>query len=360
MDAESADAPTASSPMGSCSRKKPQHLQVEVVICASFRLPLFGKSVLAPAMTFSKKQGQKHMEYTEKQRRRLRCDGCGLTFAYAKSKDGPPIFDFPDDGRPPSLHCDRRLHNSRCRFQVFMRREGAADDLERLWGGANVLWATVVMAEAELTLDEAVHVIPSDWSKRTRRLIDAAVGSLPSDQRKSVRGIGAVEPGVVEIRKRGVRVGRRVVMHGHILVWGIPRLLLKTLLDTVVEDTKTVIRPVEVKRAKTPAGALAYAWKHQGDHRAQVRDDGKKAFKRRLEEDEAEILRRWSGFPSTDAEVLVRLRRTAGGGITGYGTAAAQHASSAREMADAKIGQRARRTRRRSSGAHRDGRRAAY
>ena len=62
----------------------------------------------------------------------------------------------------------------------------------------------------------------------------------------------------------------------------------------------------------------AYLGEHVGDHRAMVRGPDGKWFKRRLEDEEAQVQQLWCTFPATDAEVLFGLRRHIRGSIRAY------------------------------------------
>jgi hypothetical protein len=150
-----------------------------------------------------------------------------------------------------------------------------------------------------------------------RLLSKAFVGLLPSEI-ANIRGVGAVELGLVEVRHRDGQVQRLAVVHAHLLLWGIEADRIRDLLRQAMVKTEIVIRPLQVKIAHDPERLLGYALKHVGDHRATVRGPDGKWFKRRLEGKEVQVQRLWCAFPAADAEVLIGLRRHTGGRITAY------------------------------------------
>ena len=281
----------------------------------------------------SKKPNHSHTSaHGRRRRRRLTCEACGKTLAYTKGEGEPPIFEFGDDDEPSSPKCADAQRTMACRFQVAERRSKAVEDMAAQWETAEeVCFATIFLPGRELSLREAMRLDPATEAQRMRRLLAKALRPLPMEERKAVRGIGMVEPGVIEFRENGRRVRRLVAIHAHVLVWGIPRKRLRRRLKEVVQTSKAVAIPLEVKNAPTPAGALGYLMKHQGDHRVQVREQGRKIFKRRPEGREIGVIRRWAcSFPASDAEILIGLRR--GNGLTAYGAGAA---SAAKKMARA-------------------------
>jgi hypothetical protein len=233
----------------------------------------------------SKKPNHPHTPaHRSKRRRRLACEACGKTFAYAKRKGEPPIFEFGDDDEPPSPKCADAQRTMACRFRVAERRSKAVEDMAAQWEAAeDVCFATIFPPGRELSLRAAMKLDPATEAQRMRRLLAKAFKPVPTEERNAIRGIGMVEPGVIELQENGRRARGLVAIHAHVLVWGIPRERLRRLLEEVVQASEAVTAPLEVKNAPTPAGALGYLLKHQGDHRVQVREQGRKKFKRRPE-----------------------------------------------------------------------------
>lgn len=249
--------------------------------------------------------------------RRLLCNGCGRNFSYTRKEGRPPICDFEVDG-PPASNCHALQQTAACRFHVQERRRRTAQHLRTEWNTRGPLnWVTIFTPDGELPLSQALKLNPATEATRIRRLLTKALRTLNTDQRSQLRAIGVVEPGIVEVRSDD-ETKRLVAMHAHLLIWGVAAKRLRALLKPVVKVTDLVIRPLKVTHAKTPAGALAYAFKHLNDHQVQVRIAGRKAFKRRPVPDELELLSRWSNCAARDTEILVGLRRNSNGNIASY------------------------------------------
>jgi hypothetical protein len=251
-------------------------------------------------------------------KRRLPCVTCHRSYPFAEESGKPPTFDFGGD-EPPTPSCRTHKNDSLCLHYVATRRTASAADLALMWSAAGeIAWVTFFRPFRELSLADAQRLSPDSEAAGARRLISESFQDLSAGDRANFKGVGAVELGLVEMRYPDGSARRLVVVHVHLLAWGIPVDRVRRLLRPAVVKTEIVLVPLQVQTAHHPERPLGYTFKHVGDHRTQVRGLEGKRFERLPEGEEARVQQHWCAHPAREAEVLIGLRRHTEGRITAY------------------------------------------
>lgn len=250
--------------------------------------------------------------------KRLPCATCRRRYPYTKQIGKPTNFDFGIN-EPPTSSCRAHKNDSLCRYYVAARRTASAADLASLWSAEReIAWVTILLPHRELGLPSAAKIRPESEVGRFKRLFKKAVQDLPLSETRKIKAIGAVELGLVEVRSVGGEVQKFVVVHVHVLVWGIQVDRIRNLLRPATVKTEIERVPLQVQTATDPEGALGYSFAHVNDHLTSVRCSGRKSFDRQPEGEELQVQQGWCSFPAAEAEVLIGLRRHPDGRITSY------------------------------------------
>jgi hypothetical protein len=249
---------------------------------------------------------------TRKRKHHLLCEGCGMRFPFTKKMDRRTVFDFGNPTRAPSKSCAKLGGKAICRWQVVNAWNANDAALQKLWrAGQHFAQLTLFVPPREIRIAEFCNVNAANEQVRARRLLRRLEKLLAPEDQRNLYGFGAVEPAVIVRRLRSGKVRRRVAMHLHIILWGVPLRAIRTAVKKLACRTEFVDKPYRVQHAYAPRGLLGYVQKALGDDRVSEKPVGAtRRFKRKPKgRAERGVYTHWADFDCRDAELLIGLRR---------------------------------------------------
>jgi hypothetical protein len=189
--------------------------------------------------------------------RALKCDGCQHSFRFKRKVGYLPEFDFGQEKHPPSSKCGHLQHTTGCRYHVAERRRELVDDMwPYLDQARHILAVTLFVSGREVRWKDAAGINPGAELRVFRSLLRKGLSQLSDADRRYLQAYGTLEPGICELHSRENKICRRILMHAHLLVIGVPRAKLRKALRSIASSTKFVVRPLLIKEASTPLGFL--------------------------------------------------------------------------------------------------------
>lgn len=185
----------------------------------------------------------------------LPCRTCSEKFATSKMPDGG--WRIAIDQMPPSATCEAHPGSALCRREVHKQRRELWEMVAPAFDGRPAAFLTMVPPRRLVAYDQVAAINLENEKRAVRRVLRNA---LP----KGTVLVGMFDISLTDDQTGDTRV-RYWVPHFHALVAGITAPDLKKTCRQLYKATKEVRRPIHIREATTPRGALDYSLKHIDD-----------------------------------------------------------------------------------------------